>query len=238
MEEEHRRLSIAPAVRESVVIILSILAAFAIDAWWDTRGDRAQARAFLQALSVDMETAAVELDRVRNLHQLVSGGADRLMTWADEGDPVAACEASDDPYSALLARPTFHPPMGTVETILSSGRADLVANEALLRELTRWTALVEDLRSEEQQAIDHLKDEIFPILRDAVDLKYAVRGGPYVWHGATNRDAPCTLVASTAFQSVVYRTWNLHQATLREGIPALHASIDEVKRLVAEALVR
>lgn len=221
-----------------MVIILSILAAFGIDAWWDSKGETAQARAFLEALSVDFEAAEAELDRVRRLHELVAEGSDQLMTWADQGDPVAACRQSSDPYSALLARPTFDPPMGTVQTILSSGRADLVTDRALRRELTQWSSLVEDLRNEEQQAVDHLEAEVFPILREALDLKYAVRSGPYVWPGAMNREFACEVVASISFQSAVYRTWNLHQSALQEGIPALAQSIEEVKRLVAQGLDR
>lgn len=237
-EKEARESRLGPAVRESIVITLSILAAFGIDAWWDSRGESTQARAFLEALSVDFEAAEAELERVRNLHQLVVAGADQLMTWADRGDPISACERSEDPYSAILARPTFDPPMGTVQAILGSGRADLVTDRVLLRELTKWSALVEDLRNEERQAIDHMEAEIFPILRDALDLKYAVRSGPYVWPGATNREIPCPLVAATAFQSVVYRTWNLHQSALQEAIPALSESIGEVNRLVADGLAR
>ena len=231
-----RDTRLGPALRESVVIILSILAAFSIDAWWDARGERVQARAFLEALSVDFEAAEAELDRVRGLHELVAAASDQLMTWADGGDPVSACRESADPYTALLARPTFDPPMGTVQTILSSGRADLVPDRTLLRELTNWSALVEDLKIEEQQAIRHLEAEVFPTLRDALDLKYAVRSGPYIWPGAERRDIPCDLVASIAFQSVMYRNWELHQGALREEIPPLARTIEAVKRLVAAGL--
>ena len=61
-------------------------------------------------------------------------------------------------------RPTFDPPMGTVSTILGSGRLDLLSNQELAAELTRWSSLVEDLQELEKSANDHFYQTLYPYL--------------------------------------------------------------------------
>lgn len=226
------------AFRESLVIVSSILIAFGVDAWWDARADEVQYRAFLEALAEDIEGTRAELERVRIMHEQIAETAARLMSSSSTGGPIASCEAVADPYSFLLAHPSIDPPMGTVETILSSGRADLVRDRELLRELTRWSSLVEDLQREEEEANAHLTAEVFPLLRDALDLKSVIRSVPYVWEDVGEGPVPCELVASRTFQSVIYRYWNYHQVSLREGIPALKSSLEAVSGMLEAALAR
>ena len=220
------------AVRESVVIIASILIAFGIDAWWDTRGDAVQSDAFLSALADDINGTMAELERVRAMHAGISESSARIMRWGQSGDPLAACQAESDPYAFLLAHPSIDPPLGALQAILGSGRTDLVEDRALLRELTRFAAVVSDLEREEARANAHLATEVYPFLRDALDLKTAVRSGGYVWEDTGGAPVPCDPVLSRTFQSVIYYYWSYHEVVLRENIPALAESVQAVSSLL------
>jgi hypothetical protein len=219
-------------VRESLVIIASILIAFGIDAWWDTHGDAAQSAAFLSALADDIAGTRAELERVRSLHAGISESSARIMRWGQSEDPLAACQAEADPYAFLLAHPSIDPPLGAVQAILGSGRTDLVDDRALLRELTRFAAVVTDLEREEVRANAHLANEVYPFLRDALDLKATVRSGGYVWEDVGDAPVPCDPVLSRTFQSVIYYYWSYHEVVLRENIPALEESVDAVTSLL------
>jgi hypothetical protein len=214
------------------VIVASILIAFGIDAWWDDRADALQGAAFLAALSEDIEGTRTELERVRGLHKGIAESSARIMRWGQSNDPLAACQADPDPYTFLLAHPTMDPPMGALQSILGSGRADLVEDRELLRELTRWAALVNDLEREEARANAHLANEVYPLMRDALDLKTAVRSGGFVWENSGEAPVPCDLVLSRTFQSVIYYNWSHHEVILRESIPALAESIAVVSALL------
>ena len=47
-----------------MVIVISILLAFGIEAWWDGRQERVEERQALEALARDFESAAEEIDQV------------------------------------------------------------------------------------------------------------------------------------------------------------------------------
>ncbi|MDH5760363.1 MAG: hypothetical protein OEZ65_12310 [Gemmatimonadota bacterium] len=66
---------------------------------------------------------------------------------------------------------TFEPPMGTVETILGSGRLDLFRDEELLAELTSWTSTVGDLKALEGAGGDHFYDRVYPFPSHRLGLR-------------------------------------------------------------------
>jgi hypothetical protein len=233
VSDQHRGTwRIRAAARESVVIIASILIAFSIDAWWDTHADTVQSEALLSALADDMDGTRAELERVRTMHAGISESSARIMRWAQSDDPLAACQAEEDPYAFLLAHPTIDPPLGALQAILGSGRADLIEDRALLRELTRFAAVVSDLEREEARANAHLASEVYPFLRDALDLKTAVRSGGYMWEDLGDAPVPCEPALSRTFQSIIYYYWSYHEVILRESIPTLAESVEVVSSLL------
>lgn len=126
------------------------------------------------------------------------------MRWGQSNDPLAACRAEADPYAFLLAHPSIDPPQGALQAILGSGRTNLVDDRALLRELTRFAAVVNDLEREEVRANAHLANEVYP----------------------------CDPVLSRAFQNVIYYYWSYHEVILWETIPALEESVEAVSSLL------
>ena len=125
----------------------SILLAFGIEAWWDSRGDAVQARALVVALSQDFGTTRRRFDATRFAYETVLKSTERVLTYAEAGPiPESQWPQVDTVLSRLFySMATFEPPMGAVETILSSGRLDLFREQDLMGELTRWTSTLEDL---------------------------------------------------------------------------------------------
>jgi hypothetical protein len=166
------------------------------------------------------------------MHTGIYESSARIMRWGQSNDPLAACRAEADPYAFLLAHPSIDPPQGALQAILGSGRTDLVDDRALLRELTRFAAVVNDLEREEVRANAHLAHEVYPYLHDALDLKTAVRSGGYVWEDVGDAPVPCDPVLSPAFQSVIHYDWSYHEVILQETIPALEESVEAVSSLL------
>jgi len=123
---------------ESLLIIVSVLLALAADGWMKRRGDRAQETALLAALTTDFEGARADLVRVMAVHDSVLGATDHLMSVANRDDlPRADPVTLSAAVVWTLANPTFDPPTGTVETILGSGRVDILRDKSLVGESTR-----------------------------------------------------------------------------------------------------
>lgn len=55
---------------EGVVIVVSILLAFALDAWWDSRGQRREEIQVLENLRADFQVAGSQLDRYLILNEI------------------------------------------------------------------------------------------------------------------------------------------------------------------------
>jgi len=53
---------------EAIVIVGSILLAFAIDAWWSERNETDQVNAVLAVLKLDLESSQRRLETIRSSH--------------------------------------------------------------------------------------------------------------------------------------------------------------------------
>jgi hypothetical protein len=225
-------------VAEGAVIVASILLAFAIDAWWDERADDIQERALLTGLVEDFHAASEDLNRARTLHEAKSVAAAQLLSWAEsEGSGDIRAEQVERAISTMFAHPTFDPPMGTVRTILGSGRLDLLGNPELVRELTRWSALFEDLREDEENAKRHLYQSLFPFLSQRLNLKDLDKTSYMQWPGDKALTDANRLLSSVEFQSIVFMAWSLEK-NVAEGLVPAEAAIDRITRLVEEDLAR
>jgi hypothetical protein len=118
-----RSLSWGRFALELVAIMVSILAAFAVDQWWESRSDRHQEVLLLTALAEEFRMASVHLDEVRTAHTVVRDAQARLLELAERATPIPATEHAvlDTLVSRSFWRTFYEPPMGTLESILGSG---------------------------------------------------------------------------------------------------------------------
>ena len=78
--------------------------------------------------------------------------------------PEADQNGVDLLISNHFARATFDPPMGTVQSVLGSGRIDLLTSPELDVELTQWPSVVTQLHNLEIEARSHFYNRIYPYL--------------------------------------------------------------------------
>ena len=154
------------ALLEGFVIVASILTAFALEAWWDERGEARTRDAIVAGLASDFEAAEADLNRVTEIHERALEAGARLIALADAGT-VDADQAAivDTLLSAVLWTPTFDPPVGTLDALLASGSLDVLENPDLAAELTRWSALVDELREDEVGTLTIAPRDAIPYLR-------------------------------------------------------------------------
>jgi len=223
---------------EAAIIVASILLAFWVDAWWDERSDRNQERALLQALVRDFAGARDIFERTTEEHARTYRSMEQMLYWTEQGFvPDDRADEVDLHLGRVFWRGEYKPPMGAVDTILASGRLDLLDNPELVSELTRWKALVENLNGSEQAAIDHFYDVIYPFLSSRLNLQDLDKGIPYPggvpWpQQATGAEQ---LFAEREFHNIIYVHWVLHWNIATE-LPAVDAAIDRVTLLAGQEL--
>ncbi|NNK61877.1 MAG: hypothetical protein HKO98_01605 [Gemmatimonadetes bacterium] len=139
---------------EALVIIASILIAFALDAWWDNRQERARIAELLSAVADDFEREVAVLDSIVAANR----GRYVVETAFLRATDAGAATVSADSIARLAAMTEDHqiydPSFGALSALLSSGGLESVDDPDLRRRLAGWPAELLDLEWEQRQAFD------------------------------------------------------------------------------------
>ncbi len=227
-------------IAEGGAIVISILLAFWIEAWWDDRSDALQERTLLTALLEDFRATSDEFETTIAGHSQVFSSMEQILFWAESGSvPKESHAQVDQLLASVFYRNTFDPPMGAVDTILASGRLNLARNPALVTELTRWTALVEDLNERETVAADHFYQTVYPYLSSNLNIQDLDKGIPYPG-GVPWPQQPTDayqLVSNRDFHNIIYVHWVLYW-NVHNRIPEIQEAIDRITEMTASELAR
>jgi len=158
-------------VVEAAAIVISILLAFAIEAWWDEKQERDIEFRTLQALRSDLLASDEELDK------LLRGLAAARTNYAlfQSATPAQLTEVDSETVRriviSLVTPASFNPITATHDALSSDGRLGLISDPELLRHLSNWQRGLDDI---EANSID-LRAESVRVLRSME--KY---GGPFI----------------------------------------------------------
>jgi len=149
---------------ESVLIVVSILLAFAIERWWSDRQASIEEQALLRQLKVEFEDNASRLVEKRSEHQEVRDAGLRLLSVMGPDARVEdlGIETIREDFGALMYLRTFDPGTGTLSTIIQSGKLDLISSDDLRTNLSAWPARYQDLSEDEQWVIEVSMDRVAP----------------------------------------------------------------------------
>jgi hypothetical protein len=158
-------------VAEGLLIVLSILLAFGIEAWWGRRGERNAEVEALQGLRDDFVENLGRLASAKSSHFEIRDASVRLLAMTG---PDAATTASDLTMDtlimALIGGPKVFPVTATYDALIASGRIDLLESAALRRELARWSTVIADLGEVEREARAQMDQRLLPFLWDYVPV--------------------------------------------------------------------
>ncbi len=158
-------------VAEGFVIVLSILLAFGIEAWWSERGERDAEAEALQGLRDDFVESLERLASAKSEHIEIRDASVRLLAMTGpDADPTVSDLVMDTLVMALIGGPKVFPVTATYDALIASGRIELLESAALRRELARWSTAIADLREEEQEAFDQMDQRLLPFLWDYVPI--------------------------------------------------------------------
>jgi len=157
-------------VLESLAVILSILLAFAIDAWWDGYQERGRERELLEGLLGDFQTSRAGLESRRELAERNALGTQLLRNAVEEHRGVGAVEVPDSLVLAVIGGPTYEADTNTLDAALASGEIELLRSAELRAELATWRRSLADNAEDEREVRRITNEQLVPALARSVEL--------------------------------------------------------------------
>ena len=228
---EVKRVQWKRLAAEGAAIVLSILLAFAIDAWWEDRGNRKSEQWLLQRLEADFIEIQAALQLIEKEHNETRAACITLLGFSD-GEPLPNSPEVDRMVALVfLTSRTFNPGSGSAAAFLNSEGAKLLENQPLANLLLAWPGVVEELQEEDAYLQEGIANRWIPFLKSRVNL------GPYlatygeimsglpsnVTHPSSRQD----LIADQAFVNNVLDRYKSQQIALRDLMPVL-AAVDQI----------
>jgi len=164
-EGSMERRRIGGLIWEGLVVVASILIAFALDAWWDSNNDAAALRLELMGVAQELsDNRAALAERVEG-HRLQISSITELLVLQAGSAGSGSVEVSDSIlFRAAVTSPTTDPSAGALAAMIASGRISLVRDVELRRFLAAFQTRVEDVREDELGARAIAHDRVFQIL--------------------------------------------------------------------------
>ncbi len=164
---ERPRSVLRESAREMVVVVLSILIAFSLDAWRDSTIERRQEQELLSSLLTEFRSNEEQLALRINNHQRLAANAGALAD-ALAGSGATEATVPDSLLLSLFVSPTFDPTLGTLEEAQNSGRTGLIQNRELRALLGAWPGLLRDAREEERLAQEMVQNDLYTVFAGTV----------------------------------------------------------------------
>lgn len=152
------------------MIVLSILLAFGIDAWWDEAQDRREERLALLALHEEFRANLSHLSAAHEVHRAFAADLTRLEALLAASPSGESLEVVDSLLVPLISFRTPDPATGTLNTLLASGRIDLIRDQELQQALAGWPSEIANAAEDEVKVRDFVFDRLIPGLAGHADL--------------------------------------------------------------------
>jgi hypothetical protein len=155
---------------EGTAIVVSILLAFAIDAWWERRSEAAQALALEEGLRADFEASQAHVERWLAGNRRMLDAQAELVRRVRAAEAGAGITVPTELLLGVVGAPTYSPTDSTYEAALSSGQIVLIENPDLHEALARWRQQIADTSEDELLMRDIVVHRLLPELSKSVRL--------------------------------------------------------------------
>lgn len=226
---------------EAAAIVMSILLAFAIDAWWDNRQDRAEEQRILVSLKAEFEQNLELIDIEFSYRHAVVDSILKILD-ASVAPTTIEPEILDGLIGDLAWWQNIKYSRGAIDGLLQSGRLSLIENEELRRVLVSMPSQFDDTAGSELYDQDITRNVILPYLRTHSSLSQiantAAKGRPGVWTSqasvayptAEPRDHTDLLRESEFLAIVIQQLWD-HTSAI-SAYESLQAALENGIRLI------
>lgn len=154
---------------EGVMVVASILVAFALDAWWE---ERQLERDMLEDLAIVEAELAENIrlvgDTIEMMVRVTDAGTELLNAMKAQPESVHVAFAGDRLFWALFFNPTLDVSVGAIDAWIAAGRLAGIDNPELRKRLASVRGKVADVTEEQLVARLVATRDIYPLLREEI----------------------------------------------------------------------
>jgi hypothetical protein len=169
-----RNIPWARILAEGTIIIVSILLAFWIDAWWQERIERKESEALIRGLLSDFTASQLHLQEWVAGNKRVLRAADEFLLEIRKTPVGEEMAVRPEWLVAAVAAPTFDPTDTSLRTAIATGQIELITDQELRDVLAVWRQQLEDTQEDELLIRGIVVNQLVPILSRQVRLGQAL----------------------------------------------------------------
>ena len=129
---------------DGLTIVLSILAAFALDSWWDNYTITRNVENGIQAVAEELVDVVAHLDqRLAAYDQAIEFLSD-ARELIESAEPNQIVQVPDKLMAGALYTPTIDPPTGALVAFIDSGLLTAVANKEFRHQIGELPSRIDD----------------------------------------------------------------------------------------------
>jgi hypothetical protein len=219
---------------EGMAIIVSILFAFGIDAWWTARQLHLDEQDILRQLDTEFQTNAVLLAERRLNHAEILAAIKLVLsvTGPEPDQTVAESPELRVAIDRITRWWTYDPQMGVLSGLTQSGRLSIISSDPLRNALASWPSMVQDLAEDEIFAQELTANQLDPYLNRKVSRRNVVHHESV--GGGRFPSELAGILADQEFENLVHLKLGLTLGVLEE-YDGLESEISAVRTLIVQA---
>lgn len=160
-----QKASVRRFLLEGIVIVVSILAAFGIQAWWDNHLERQEEQRVLGALLEEAKDNRAELDHMTSYHRAALENVTALLEIGTNHPFAVAADSIDRLLGNASGWQIPAYSRSALDLTLLGGKLPLVENTSLARQITTWQRSLEFILDFESDHSRFMREVWTPFLR-------------------------------------------------------------------------
>ena len=167
--EPFSRRNIAKLALEGVVVVASILIAFALDAWWDDRQIQQETAEDLAIVQFELaENIRLVQVTMQIMKQVVAANNTLIAKLMAQPDSELVEIEDTTIFWGIFSNPTLDPSLGGTDAWIAAGRLGGLGSPILRQRLASVRGKVEDVVEEQRIAREIAVREIYPLIKDEI----------------------------------------------------------------------
>jgi len=165
-----QRISWPRIFAEGIAIVVSILLAFGIQAWWELRNQRLALQSDLSALVDEFHATRMTLQSSLDWHRRIEAAAKELQQRLQTGNPSSPVIIPDTLIALVLAMPTLDLPTADLQHLQAAVDFSAVEDSELTQRLIAFSRVVEDQNDAEDRGSQLVRTRLAAELDRQVDI--------------------------------------------------------------------
>lgn len=218
---------------EGTIIVVSILLAFWIDAWWQEQVEKRESAALVRGLHADFTASQLHLREWLAGNKRVLQAASEFLMSVRKTPVNDELEVRHEWLVAAVSAPTFDPTDTSLRTAVATGQIELITDQELRNSLAVWRQQLEDTQEDELLIREIVVNQLIPTLSQQVRLGQAFEFDTMIsWFAGQQ---PVEFSGSTVIRvtseiegALAEKVFYTHFVV--EGLTAIHATQDRILR--------